>query len=185
MIYIVILFILLFIIIIFYYINKNIIIEKYFEELELELELEQEEEQEPIIYSNNVCGRVGKECVVINNKTNSCCDGLYCVRKKGNFHNRICSKTPDNARDKSFKDGMYKIGDYIKRLKNKVFIEDCPLDEEGNEINDNYKLRNMCANGFYRIPIPCKSKKKSNNNDSFKFPETTLFSSVGDRNCIK
>ena len=51
--------------------------------------------------------------------------------------------------------------------------------------DNNYKLRNMCNNGFYKIPIPCMSKKKSNNNDSFKFPETTLFSSVGDSNCIK
>jgi hypothetical protein len=78
---------------------------------------------------------------------------------------------------------MSKFGDYIKGLKNKVFIEDCPYDEEGNEINNNYKLRNMCANGFYRIPIPCKSKKKSNYD--FEFPETTLFSSVGDKECVK
>ena len=169
----------LFIIILFYFVNKNIIIEKYFEETQ------EEEDQYPVIYSNNVCGIVGKECAVINNETNTCCDGLYCIRPKGNFHNRICSKTPDNAREKSFKDGMTKFGDYIKGLKNKVFIEDCPYDEEGNEINNNYKLRNMCNNGFYRIPIPCKSKKNSNNDDSFKFPETTLFSSVGDSNCIK
>jgi hypothetical protein len=179
MIYIVMIYIvILFTIILFYYINKNIIIEKYFEEQE-------QIEQEQIIYSNNVCGRVGKECAVINNETNTCCDGLYCVRKKGNFHNRICSKTNDNSRDKSFKDGMYKMGDYINSLRNKVFIEDCPLDEEGNEINNNYKIKNMCANGFYRIPIPCMRKKKNNNDDSFKFPETTLFSSVGDTNCVK
>ena len=183
MIYIVILLILLFIIILFYFINKNIIVENYFQETVQEQE---EENKNPIIYSNNVCGRIGKECAVINNETNTCCDGLYCIRPKGNFHNRICSDTPDNAREKSFKTGMYKIGDFMKRLKNTVFIEDCPLDEEGNEINNNYKLRNMCNNGFYRIPIPCMHKKKSNNNDySFKFPETTLFSSVGDRDCIK
>ena len=184
MIYIVILFI-LFIIILFYFINKNIVIENYFQNTEQE---QQEEQEKPdlTIYSNNVCGQVGKECSVINNKTNTCCNGLYCVRKKGNFHNRNCSKTPDNARDKSFKDGMTKFGDYMNRLKDKIFIEDCPLDEEGNEINNNYKLRNMCANGFYKIPIPCMHKKKSNkNDDSFKFPETTLFSSVGDRECVK
>ena len=166
----------LFIIILFYFINKNIIVENYF----------QETQEEEVIYSKNVCGRVGKECAVINNETNTCCDGLYCVRPKGNFHNRICSKTPDNPREKSFKDGMSKFGNFIKGLKNTVFIEDCPYDEEGNEISNNYKLRNMCNNGFYKIPIPCMSKKKSNNNDdSFKFPETTLFSSVGDSNCIK
>ena len=166
----------LFIIILFYFINKNIVIENYFQET-------QEEEQYPVIYSKNICGIVGKECAVINNETNTCCDGLYCVRPKGNFHNRICSKTPDNPREKSFKDGMYKMGDYINSLKNKVFIEDCPYDEEGND--NNYKLRNMCNNGFYKISIPCINKKKSNNDDSFKFPETTLFSSVGDSNCIK
>ena len=172
MIYILILFTI--IIILFYFINKNIIIEKYFEDTQ----------EEEIIYSNNVCGIVGKECAVINNETNTCCDGLYCVRPKGNFHNRICSKTPDNPRQKSFKDGMSKFGNFIKGLKNTVFIEDCPYDEEGND--NNYKLRNMCNNDFYKIPIPCMSKKKSNNNDdSFKFPETTLFSSVGDRDCIK
>jgi hypothetical protein len=182
MIYIVILLILLFIIILFYYINKNIVIENYFQNTQQE----QEEYIDPVIYSNTVCGRVGKECSVINNKTNTCCTGLYCVRKKGNFHNRICSKTPDNDRDKSFKDGMTKFGDYMKRLKDKVFIEDCPLDEEGNELSNNYKLRNICANGFYKIPIPCISKKKSNNdNNSFEFPETTLFSTVGDKECVK
>ena len=177
MIYILILFTI--IIILFYFINKNIIIEKYFEETQ------EEEDQYPVIYSNNVCGTRGKECSVINNETNTCCDGLYCIRKKGNFHNKICSKNRDNPREKSFKTGMSKFGDYIKGLKNTVFIEDCPYDEEGNEINNNYKLRNMCNNGFYKIPIPCKSKKGNNNDDSFKFPETTLFSSVGDRECIK
>ena len=168
----------LFIIILFYFINKNIVIENYFEDTQEE-ETEQIQEEQ-VIYSNNVCGIVGKECAVIN----TCCDGLYCIRPKGNFHNRICSKTPDNAREKSFKTGMSNFGDYIKKLKNTVFIEDCPYDEEGNEISNNYKLRNMCNNGFYKIPIPCK-RKKSNNDDSFKFPETTLFSSVGDRECIK
>ena len=179
MIYIVI----LFIIILFYYINKYIIIENYFQETQQT----QEENIDPIIYSNNVCGVIGKECSVINNQTNSCCNGLYCVRPKGNFHNRICSDTPDNRKEnKSFKDGMYKIGDYINNLKDTVFIEDCPLDEEGNEISNNYKIRNMCDNGFYKIPIPCMHKKNSNkNNYSFKFPETTLFSSIGDSNCVK
>jgi hypothetical protein len=171
--------IILLIIILFYFINKNIIIEKYFQETP-------QEQEEKVIYSNNVCGTVGKECSVINNETNTCCTGLYCVRKKGNFHNRICSVTPDSRKDdKSFKTGMTKLGDYINGLKNTVFIEDCPLDEEGNEISNNYKLKNMCGNGFYKIPIPCMRKKKNNNNDSFKFPETTLFSSVGDRDCIK
>jgi hypothetical protein len=177
----------LFIIILFYFINKNIIIEKYFEDVKEEQEEEQSQEiqEEPVIYSNNVCGRVGKVCSVINNKTNTCCNGLYCVRPKGNFHNKICSKTPDNARDKSFKDGMTKFGRYINSLKNKLFIEDCPLDEEGNEINNNYKIKNMCNNGFYRIPIPCKHKKNNNNKKSFEFPETTLFSGVGDKECVK
>jgi hypothetical protein len=177
MIYIVILFIL--IIILFYFINKNIIIEKYFEETQ--------EEQDPVIYSNNVCGAVGKVCSVINNQTNTCCNGLYCVRPQGYFHNKICSKTPESRKDdKSFKSGMNKFGDYMNKLKDKVFIEDCPLDEEGNEISNNYKLRNMCNNGFYKIPIPCMHKKKSNkNDDSFKFPETTLFSSIGDSKCVK
>lgn len=170
MIYILILFIIL-LIILFYYINKNIIIENYFEE------------EEPVIYSKNVCGTVGKECSVINNKTNTCCTGLYCVRPKGDFYNKICSKTPDSGREKGFKDNMNKIGSYIKGLKDTVFIEDCPYDEEGNEISNNYKLRNMCANGFYKIPIPCMSQKKSNTD--FEFPETTLFSTIGDKNCVK
>ena len=176
----------LFIIILFYFINKNIIIEKYFEDVKEEEEQSQEIQEEPVIYSNNVCGRVGKVCSVINNETNTCCNGLYCARPKGNFHNKICSITPDNARDKSFNDGIYKIRDYINSLKNKVFIEDCPLDEEGNEINNNYKIKNICNNGFYRIPIPCMRKKKNNNNKKyFEFPETTLFSTVGDRECVK
>lgn len=180
MIYILVLFIILFIIILFYFINKNIIIEKYFEETQQE-----QEEQKPIIYSKNVCGRVGKECSIINNKTNTCCNGLYCVRPKGYFRNKFCSKTPDdNGKGKSFKDGVTKFGNYMNKLKDKIFIQDCPYDEEGNEINNNYKLKNMCNNGFYKIPIPCMSKKKSNNTD-FEFPETTLFSSVGDRNCVK
>ena len=167
----------LFIIILFYFINKNIIVENYFQETQ---------EEEKVIYSKNVCGSVGKECAVINNETNTCCDGLYCIRPKGNFHNRICSKTSHNRKeDKSFKDGMSKFGNFIKGLKNTVFIEDCPYDEEGNEISNNYKLRNMCNNGFYKIPIPCMRKKSNNNYDSFKFPETTLFSSVGDSNCVK
>jgi hypothetical protein len=173
----------LFIIILFYYINKNIIIEKYFEDTQEEETLQTQED--PVIYSNNVCGTRGKECSVINNETNTCCDGLYCIRPKGNFHNRICSDTPDNPREKSFKDGMSKFGDFIKGLKNTVFIEDCPYDEEGNEINNNYKLRNMCNNSFYKIPIPCMRKKGNNNDDSFEFPETTLFSTIGDINCAK
>lgn len=41
----------------------------------------------------------------------------------------------------------------------------------------------MCGNGFYKIPIPCMNKKQSNTN--FEFPETTLFSSIGDSNCVK
>jgi hypothetical protein len=179
MIYIVI----LFIIFLFYFINKNIVIENYFQNTEQEQKQEEQEKSDLTIYSNNVCGRVGKECSVINNQTNTCCNGLYCIRQKGNFHNRICSKTPDTGREKGFKDGVSKFGDYIKRLKDKIFIEDCPLDEEGNEISNNYKLRNMCNDGFYRIPIPCMSKKKSNND--FEFPETTLFSSVGDKECVK
>jgi len=167
----------LFIIILFYFINKIIIIENYFQETQ---------EEETVIYSNNVCGIVGKECSVLNNQTNTCCNGLYCVRPKGYFHNKFCSKYPDNGRDKSFKDGMGKIGSYIKNLKDKVFIENCPLDEEGNEISNNYKLKNMCGNGFYKIPIPCMHKKNDKNSFKFpEFPETTLFSTIGDKNCIK
>ena len=177
MIYILILFIILLIIILFYYINKNIIIEKYFEETQ--------EEQDPFIYSKNVCGTIGKECSIINNKTNTCCDGLYCVRPKGDFYNKICSKNPDTGREKGFKDGMTKFGDYIKGLKDTVFIEDCPYDEEGNEISNNYQLKNMCNNGFYRIPIPCMHKNKSKNKVDYEFPETTLFSTIGDKNCVK
>ena len=109
MIYMFLLFIILFIIILFYFINKNIIIEKFFEETQ--------EEQDLFIYSKNVCGTVGKECSIINNKTNTCCDGLYCVRPKGDFYNKICSKNPDTGREKGFKDNMNKIGNYIKGLK--------------------------------------------------------------------
>ena len=80
---------------------------------------------------------------------------------------------------------MNKIGNYIKGLKDTVFIEDCPYDEEGNEISNNYQLKNMCNNGFYRIPIPCMHKNKSKNKVDYEFPETTLFSTIGDKNCVK
>ncbi len=175
-------FILCMIIIILYYYknkitNKSIVVENYFQEEE------EIQEQDPFTYSKNRCGTTGKQCSVINNKTNTCCDGLYCVRKEGNFHNKICSKNPDTGREKGFKDNMTKFGDYIKGLKDTVFIEDCPYDEEGNEISNNYQIRNICNNGFYKIPIPCMRKKKSNTD--FEFPETTLFSTIGDKNCIK
>jgi hypothetical protein len=174
------------IIIIVYYYKNNKVIENYM----------QEEEN---TYSKNVCGTIGKECSIVNYQKNTCCDNLYCVRPPGDFYNKICSKTPDKSTEKSFKYNINNISSYVKGLGKNIykntFIEDCPEDEEGNEISNDYKLRNMCNNGFYKIHIPCMHKSKNNNsnnsnnknntNNTNEFPETTLFSLINDRDCIK
>jgi len=164
MIYILIIFII--IIILFYYINKNIIIENYFQ-------YTQQEEQSPISYSKNVCGTVGKECSIINHETNTCCNGLYCVRPKGFFHNKFCSKTPDKSKDKSFKINMINIGNYMKgfviRNNNKrlnINTNNCVEVEEEVEEEDsnNYNLKNICKILSHNMPIHCMMPLFEENN---------------------
>jgi hypothetical protein len=159
----------IFIIILFYYINKNIIIENYFQDT-------QQEEQTPINYSKNVCGAVGKECSIINHKTNTCCDGLYCVRPKGFFHNKFCSKTPDKSKEKSFKVNIINIGNYmngfIKKNNNKrlnINTNDCveeevQEEEEEEENSNNYNLKNICKILSYNMPIHCMMPLFEKNN---------------------
>ena len=136
----------LFIIILFYYINKNIVIENY---------IQQEEEQKyPVIYSKNVCGKPGDECSIINYNKNTCCDGLYCIRPKGDFYNKICSKTPDKSKEPStiFKNNIIKITNYIKGFGRNMYLNidnvNCIKEQQEEEEEENngtykYNIKNL------------------------------------------
>jgi hypothetical protein len=121
--------------------------------------------------TENFCDKVGKECIRHSDGRNSCCDGLYCVREKCNFHNRVCSKTPEEPReeDNEFISDMIKFG---KNMYNDRFIEICG--EEDIEIKTN-----ICNDGLFKIHLPCPKKP----NFDPKFPETNIFSFAGDEKC--
>lgn len=149
-----IIFLVIFLIFIFYIVNKNNSLLNKFEYF---------------------CDKNKKECVLYSDGVNSCCDGLYCIRKKGNFHNRVCSDKPEEDLNNDFITNITKFGDKVFKS---IVIEDCDKDSEGNVKRD--EKRDVCKDGLFKIHVKCS---KNNDKKNVKFPETTLFSLINDYKC--
>jgi len=146
-----IIFLVIFLIVIFYLVNKNNGLLNKFEYF---------------------CDKNKKECILYSNGVNTCCDGLYCVRKKGNFHNRVCSDKPEEDLDNDFITNITKFGDKVFKS---IVIEDCDREVEGGK-------KDICKDGLFKIHVKC-SKDKEKEKKDVKFPETTLFSLINDKKC--
>jgi len=128
-------------------------------------------------YSPNKCGNVGKTCSIHSNGVNTCCDGLYCIRQKGNYYNKICSKT-EESREGAFSKAITKFGDGLnkfgKDLKINSVIEECNDDDD-----DDFRLDyDPCGKTKLKLHLGCHKKR------NIDFPETTFFS-TSSKGCYK
>ena len=117
------------------------------------------------------CDKNNKECVLYSNGDNTCCDNMYCVRKDGNFHNRVCSKDPEPVRKEN--EFISKISEFGDKIYKNIVIKDCDLEGEVK--------KNICNDGLFKIHVKCD--KNEDKDKDIKFPETTLFSMIHDKEC--
>ena len=122
--------------------------------------------------SPKVCGNMNSECSVQPNGNNTCCNGLYCTRRVGNYQTKYCSDKEYEG-DKT-SDNLLKLG---KIVNYRPDIDFDIFDEEGELHID---LRTKFCGGWFGFP---KGTIKKPEFGPIDFPETQWNTTVSSNDC--
>jgi Skp family chaperone for outer membrane proteins len=156
-------------------------------------DLPQKKSQEPekdTIPSEIGCVNINEKCMVNQDGISNCCDGHYCIQKKGNFEYKVCSSEKPEKYKNKFNDFIMNSANKLSKAEKDIIKKYEELTEEEQfvlELKDYCSSSNKLSipNIFYKnnkISKECDCSEYNDNkdNDDDKF---NLFSDINFKNC--